>query len=287
MGPAAAVAPAVVVASQKRPAALLETDLPHNRLVFDRVYLNGMHALRKFTLRNTAGARLLVKLRSNLARNVAFQLSNDNLIGDVVASGDEYNELFNTVGHIDEVELARDEARDIIVAFRPEPATTALLGRRPAGTDGATADAEESYERQELNGLLLLYAYILSDPVQPPTQLPTVATSEALASPVTDLAGPPEPTTAAGTAVAGSVAAAVAVDGDAVPVAAQGGPASLVAGPTSSEAPAATSRRDEPADLAKCDQQVHPLASLVSSVLELTLRMQRSPRRPRAHCRRR
>ena len=115
-GPAAAPA-----ALTRRANVLLETDVPNNRVLFDRVYLNDLHVLRKVSLRNVSGARLLVKLRSSLGRQVAFQLANDNFSGDVLATGDAFNEVFNTVGHVDEVELPRDEQRDLIIAYRPDP----------------------------------------------------------------------------------------------------------------------------------------------------------------------
>ncbi|KAG5461834.1 MAG: hypothetical protein BJ554DRAFT_5917, partial [Olpidium bornovanus] len=53
--------------------------LHDNRIQFDNVYLNSLHALKRLELRNNAGVPILVKLRSNLGTQVAFQLTNENL----------------------------------------------------------------------------------------------------------------------------------------------------------------------------------------------------------------
>ncbi|KAJ3051196.1 hypothetical protein HK097_007843, partial [Rhizophlyctis rosea] len=50
-----------------------------SKLVLDGVYLNGLHALRRFELRNTSSSPIIIKLRSNLGEQIAFQLTNENL----------------------------------------------------------------------------------------------------------------------------------------------------------------------------------------------------------------
>lgn len=45
----------------------------------DNVYLNGLHALRRFEIRNLSNYTINVKLRSNLGSQIAFQLTNENL----------------------------------------------------------------------------------------------------------------------------------------------------------------------------------------------------------------
>ena len=47
--------------------------------MLDNVYLNGIHALKQLELRNTTHHSVLIKLRSNLSTQIAFQLSNENL----------------------------------------------------------------------------------------------------------------------------------------------------------------------------------------------------------------
>ncbi|KAI8821376.1 uncharacterized protein EV422DRAFT_40284 [Fimicolochytrium jonesii] len=59
--------------------ALLELVHLSNKLVLDNVYLNGLHALRRFEVRNVSAFPLTIKLRSNLGSQIAFQLTNENL----------------------------------------------------------------------------------------------------------------------------------------------------------------------------------------------------------------
>ncbi|RKO97040.1 hypothetical protein CAUPRSCDRAFT_11270 [Caulochytrium protostelioides] len=59
------------------PAPMLE--IRPSRFVFDGVYLNGLSSLRKFEIANISPFPLTVKLRSNLGRQVGFQLRNENL----------------------------------------------------------------------------------------------------------------------------------------------------------------------------------------------------------------
>ncbi|KAJ3175580.1 hypothetical protein HDU87_006077 [Geranomyces variabilis] len=73
-----AAPPAAIRASAPAPA-LLELVHLSNKLVLDSVYLNGLHALRRFELRNVSQFHLTVKLRSNLGAQIAFQLTNENL----------------------------------------------------------------------------------------------------------------------------------------------------------------------------------------------------------------
>ncbi|KAI8917062.1 hypothetical protein DFJ77DRAFT_331406 [Powellomyces hirtus] len=58
---------------------LLELVHLSNKLVLESVFLNGLHALRRFELRNVSSSFLTVKLRSNLGSQIAFQLTNENL----------------------------------------------------------------------------------------------------------------------------------------------------------------------------------------------------------------
>ncbi|RKO89685.1 hypothetical protein BDK51DRAFT_44623 [Blyttiomyces helicus] len=71
--------PTVPSGRQNQQPPLLELVNLSNKLVLDNVYLNGLHALRRFELRNISPYPLTVKLRSNLGSQVAFQLTNENL----------------------------------------------------------------------------------------------------------------------------------------------------------------------------------------------------------------
>jgi len=251
--PAAAAAATVLPpAPTARRPALLEVDLPGGRLAFDRVYLNGLHALRKFSMRNVAGARLLVKLRSNLGRQVAFQLSNDNLVGNTVVAPDSFNELLNTVGYIDEVELARDEVRDIVVVYQPDPDA---LDKPTTTSASASRDAPiERYELQEANGLIMLYAFALPEPVEPPA-LAAAAATGAIANAATDASNATSPTGGASAAPEASAdgtprehATASSRPSGAVEQSTESGSGGVVAAPGG--------------DLAQCDQQVRAALAL-------------------------
>ncbi|KAJ3358833.1 hypothetical protein GGF32_009929 [Allomyces javanicus] len=57
---------------------LFEVSLPA-KLELDQVYWNGLHALHRFSIRSLCAEPLVIKLRSNLGAQVAFQLTNENL----------------------------------------------------------------------------------------------------------------------------------------------------------------------------------------------------------------
>lgn len=50
-----------------------------SRLVLDNVYLNGLHSLRRFGIKNTSQTHIVVKMRSSLGPQISFQLTNENL----------------------------------------------------------------------------------------------------------------------------------------------------------------------------------------------------------------
>ncbi|CAG8445677.1 3690_t:CDS:10 [Ambispora leptoticha] len=245
----------------------------HNRLVLDNVYLNGLHSLRRFEIRNISSHRILVKLRSNLGSQIAFQLTNENLpdfdtqkssvspwvtpaasqhsdldnyasasedfsgsdsqrltlsspsppphllsssttinplnniatntvaaaaagaFGDSV-NGHQFNQLFNYVNHIDEVEIQPGPTQKIILAFLPDArnkahrslkidhnisshlreSSNASFSHATSDGDNAetiedvdqnanvfltTAEEDETHDFFEVNGLLFFFAYDL------------------------------------------------------------------------------------------------------------------------------
>ncbi|KAF9997812.1 hypothetical protein BGZ79_008488 [Entomortierella chlamydospora] len=114
-----------------------------SRLVLDNVYLNGLHSLRRFGIKNTSHSDILVKMRSSLGAQISFQLTNENLpfdpdmnggplqtistntaaaaeAGSLTATGHQFNQLFNHVNLIDEVTVAAGETEYVILGFLPE-----------------------------------------------------------------------------------------------------------------------------------------------------------------------
>ncbi|KAG9297531.1 hypothetical protein G9A89_001471 [Geosiphon pyriformis] len=249
-----------------------------SRLVLDKIYLNGLHSLRRFEIRNVSSHKILVKLRSNLGSQVAFQLTNENFpdfdseklinhesdglshpnwefspatqrhdadnspsdtqIGslmprdDIIAAktrkaisslsplknnplsnivtntvaaaaagsfgdninGHQFNQLFNYVNHIDEVEILPWQSQKVILAFLPDPrdkARRSLVGHSmspyssdtsgisssASGNIGSSNSLEETNENSavfsisseedeihdffEVNGLLFFFGYNL------------------------------------------------------------------------------------------------------------------------------
>ncbi|ORZ29119.1 hypothetical protein BCR41DRAFT_382971 [Lobosporangium transversale] len=115
-----------------------------NRLVFDNVYLNGLHSLYRFGIKNISQSDIVVKMRSSLGSQISFQLTNENLpfdpdtidstlqtistntaaaaeAGSLTATGHQFNQLFNHVNLIDEVAIAAGETEYIILGFLPDP----------------------------------------------------------------------------------------------------------------------------------------------------------------------
>ncbi|KAG0381083.1 hypothetical protein BGX24_012217 [Mortierella sp. AD032] len=112
-----------------------------SRLVLENVYLNGLHSLRRFGIKNTSQTDIVVKMRSSLGPQISFQLTNENLPFDPDATGNplqvistntaaaaeagstglQFNQLFNHVNLIDEVTVAAGETEYVILGFLPEP----------------------------------------------------------------------------------------------------------------------------------------------------------------------
>ncbi|CAJ0650018.1 4891_t:CDS:10 [Entrophospora sp. SA101] len=198
------------------------------RFVLENVYLNELHALRRFEISNISQYTILVKLRSNLGSQIAFQLSNENLpdldsrdacspdlptslsenpltnitTNTVAAAafgafcdnvnGYKFNQLFNYVNHIDEVEIPPSSSQKVILAFLPEPLYKAQRSEMnhsselqstdnvtgPTTSDNnqddteettgdsnifATSTEDETYDFFEVNGLLFFFVYIIDN----------------------------------------------------------------------------------------------------------------------------
>ncbi|KAF9200015.1 hypothetical protein BGZ49_009783, partial [Haplosporangium sp. Z 27] len=107
------------------------------------VYLNNLHSLRRFGIKNTSQSDILVKMRSSLGAQISFQLTNENLpfdpdtnetplqtistntaaaaeAGSLTATGHQFNQLFNLVNLIDEVTIAAGETEYVILGFLPD-----------------------------------------------------------------------------------------------------------------------------------------------------------------------
>ncbi|CAG8515229.1 20468_t:CDS:2, partial [Racocetra persica] len=218
-----------------------------SRLMLEKVYLNRLHALRHFEIRNITQSTILIKLRSNLGSQIAFQLTNENLpelrpcspipkeindssnspspyispvpendillstkpedpltnittntvaaaaagaFGDNV-NGHQFNQLFNYVNHIDEVEIAPGCSQRVILAFLPDhrhksrrsAADSSLTSSSVDDISGVSIimmnsnkvedprvnanlftpslEENETFDFFEVNGLLFFFAYLV------------------------------------------------------------------------------------------------------------------------------
>ncbi|KAI9246915.1 hypothetical protein BDA99DRAFT_565333 [Phascolomyces articulosus] len=191
--------------------SLFELVNVHNRITLDNVYQNGLHALKRLEIRNLTDQRILVKMRSNLRNQVAFQLDNENLhdlptgVFDTIATTNtvewarndasnefHFNQLFNYVNHIDHIELTPRESRPFILAFLPEATRQMnedMMARGGDDDDGndlseagrrfnlhdPAAEEGNTYESINVTGSLFFFGYYVNDE---PTSTTTITTSD-------------------------------------------------------------------------------------------------------------
>ena len=123
---------------------------------------------------------LLVKLESSAPHAVTFQLENENLRHGTAVDDDDpddWNALFNEVGHVSELRLPPNGSTALIVSFRPKPLIDATEGglmehetsskNRPFGET-----VSERHAIQEARASI----HLIAVPEQPP---PVVATGGA------------------------------------------------------------------------------------------------------------
>ncbi|KAG2222140.1 hypothetical protein INT45_007576 [Circinella minor] len=201
--------------SNKQP--LFELVNVHNRITLDNVYQNGLHALKRLEIRNLTDQRILVKMRSNLRNQIAFQLDNENLhnlpvnVIDTITTTNtvewarndasnefHFNQLFNYVNHIDYLELAPQESRPFILAFLPETNRrtkediltrgnndddnddvndSSEAGRRFSLHDLA-AEEGNMYETFNVTGSLFFFGYYVDDESASTTTTTTTTTQQ-------------------------------------------------------------------------------------------------------------
>ncbi|KAG2233126.1 hypothetical protein INT48_005870 [Thamnidium elegans] len=154
-------------------APMFELSGLHGRITLDNVYLNGLHALRRLNMRNLSDQPIVVKMRSNLRNQIAFQLENENisnlpaLLDNVITTNtvgwsreaEEYpfNQLFNYINHVDQIELEPRQSRSFILAFLPD--TTHLTTEEDDDFDITVADDTETFNMFNVTGSLFFFGY--------------------------------------------------------------------------------------------------------------------------------
>ncbi|KAK4517675.1 uncharacterized protein ATC70_001016 [Mucor velutinosus] len=158
----------------------------YGRITLDNVYLNGLHALRRLDIQNLSDQPILVKMRSNLRNQIAFQLENENIsslpestLQSIVTTNtvswsreaaEEYpfNQLFNYINHIDQIDLEPGQTRSFILAFLPETDNDARPQQQQQNEDdfdmsvaAATThdDDTETYSMFNVTGSLFFFGY--------------------------------------------------------------------------------------------------------------------------------
>ena len=106
--------------------ALITTDCSNGILRLPNVVteVDGT-TLGSFTVTSRTAQPLLVKLQTSAPNAVTFQLENENLRHAGIAAEDDdpedWNALFNEVGHISELLLPPHGSTKVVVSFRPKP----------------------------------------------------------------------------------------------------------------------------------------------------------------------
>lgn len=147
------------------PAEALFTTTLETKLTLESVYCNGIHVLHRFEITNKIASSLLIKPRSNLASQISFQLSNENirsLSRDSIFSFQEetrqFNQIFNQMGYIDQVVIPPFSSRQVIILFLPKlkDSNSVFVGD----------DQDHTFDFFEVNGQLFFFGYILNEDSQ-------------------------------------------------------------------------------------------------------------------------
>ncbi|KAI7900712.1 uncharacterized protein BX663DRAFT_553713 [Cokeromyces recurvatus] len=154
----------------------------HGRITLDNVYFNGLHALRRLCIRNLSDQSILIKMRSNLRNQIAFQLENENITNlpdscfqsivttNTVSWSREakeypFNQLFNYINHIDQLNLEPGQTRTFILAFLPERPRIDDDSRQNRNDDFDISVVEdtETFDMFNVTGSLFFFGYYSSN----------------------------------------------------------------------------------------------------------------------------
>lgn len=166
-------------------------DVQRGAITLDNVYRNGLHALKRLEIRNLTDRRILVKMRSDLRNQIAFQLRNENLADlpsetltglttntvqwfeSDVSRQIHVNQLFNYVNYIDQLELDPRQTQAFIVAFLPEQGRPDVRALQDASDSDMIHDdgfilndnteGTETHEMATVTGNLFFFGYYVGD----------------------------------------------------------------------------------------------------------------------------
>ncbi|ORX81620.1 hypothetical protein K493DRAFT_389168, partial [Basidiobolus meristosporus CBS 931.73] len=167
--------------SSHQNAPLFELVRLPNRLMFENVYLNGLHTLRRFAIKNISDNTIVVKLRSNLGSQVAFQLKNENfpdleytdaqadspplteLPLDFISNSSnflgqycpQFNEVFNYVDYVSELTLSPEQSQEVVLVFLPEEKAL----RRNSLVFPLSSEDDQTFDFNEVQGHLFFIGH--------------------------------------------------------------------------------------------------------------------------------
>lgn len=137
-------------------------------------------ALASLTVRSHSALPVVVKLQSSMPAAITFQHENKNLhdAEDLDDDPEDWNQLFNEVGHIDAISLPPHGESTIVVSFRPMPPGSAAADddssreSRGGGLRGGFAD-QASSRRHAVQEARATIQLIAEAEHQPPLAAPT------------------------------------------------------------------------------------------------------------------
>lgn len=186
---------AVATATLSHTSNLFDFNYGKYTLILDNVYANGLHALRRFTLRNLTDFQLSITLGSDLGTQIAFQLSNENLPFDTNESlnlspnsnnfndpirtsfdAAKFNQLFNYIGHVRNIVLEPRQVSSVILAFLPP---TDPWNQNGLENDGNSSEYTEGHTESFfcIDGMLVFTATVNPNSIPPTTRSSMSATS--------------------------------------------------------------------------------------------------------------
>ncbi|PRP80194.1 hypothetical protein PROFUN_12152, partial [Planoprotostelium fungivorum] len=135
---------------------MIDTDIPAEGITFNDVVEKETDAFQTFTLHNRGDTPSTVSISTSqeLSRTIQFQLSNENFQGEDVPlevnttiQPDHFNQLYNDIGVINEVQLQPRSSQKIIISFRPYIAVSYL--NKTNKTAPNVGEVDKGYESDE------------------------------------------------------------------------------------------------------------------------------------------
>lgn len=160
-----------------------EADVGQDGIVLENVVLKEDHVFYQFLLRNLSNEEIKIRFYSELGGKIGFQLENANFQSDVAEfeygvpyQPDYFNQIFNDIGLIDEINLAPRQSQKIILSFRPRYNLSQETNNEISDDEdeiiSQTRDKRNSYS--EIRSSISLFGSSLTDQIQSELRIPFV-----------------------------------------------------------------------------------------------------------------